>query len=162
MRVVVMGVIGSGKTALGRTLAETLDWPFLDADDYHSEQARAQMASGVPMTDDDRRPWLLTLRRLLAERPQVVLACSALRRRYRDILRLPGTRFVYLEVPESLVRGRLEARTGHFVGADLLPSQLAALEPPMASETDVLTLHVAPEDTPAELRDRALALLGLP
>lgn len=157
-----MGVIGSGKTALGQALAGALDWPFLDADDYHSEQARAQMASGTPMTDDDRRPWLLALRRALGERGQVVLACSALKRRYRDVLRLPGTRFLYLEVPPGLVYERLEARDGHFAGPALLPSQFEALEPPMPSETDVLTLHVAPEDTPDDLRDRALALLDLP
>lgn len=162
MRVVVMGVIGSGKTALGRTLAQTLDWPFLDADDYHSEQARAQMASGTPMSDDDRRPWLLALRRTLGEHGQVVLACSALKRRYRDILRLPGTRFLYLDVSPELVYARLQARAGHFAGPELLPSQFEALEPPMPSETDVLTLRVAPEDTPEDLRDRALALLGLP
>ncbi|MVN87444.1 AAA family ATPase [Deinococcus sp. HMF7620] len=161
MRVVVMGVIGSGKTELGRTLAAQLHWPFLDADDYHSAQARAQMATGTPMSDDDRRPWLLALRRALGERPEVILACSALKRRYRDILRLPGTRFVYLDVPAALVRERLNHRPDHFAGPSLLPSQLEALETPDPSELDVLTLHVSLQDSPSDLATRVMTAFNL-
>ncbi|EYB67982.1 thermoresistant glucokinase family carbohydrate kinase [Deinococcus phoenicis] len=160
MRLVMMGVTGSGKTVLGQALARRLGSPFLDADDVHTPQARAQMAAGVGLTDADRAPWLARLRGELLARPDVVLACSALRRAYRDALRVGGVRFLFLNVPEDVLRARLAARSGHYAGAALLPSQFATLEPPGPDEADVLTLDVTAADTPADLARRALAALG--
>lgn len=161
MKLVVMGVAGSGKTALGHELSARLDCPFLDADDFHTPEARARMAAGEGLTDDDRAPWLLRLRSELEARPRVVLACSALRRSYREALRLPGVRFVFLDVPEVLLRARLEERTGHYAGLSLLPSQLAALEAPGPDEGDVLVLEVTAESSPVGLADRVLEHLEL-
>ncbi|WP_235910468.1 gluconokinase [Deinococcus kurensis] len=159
LRVVVMGVSGSGKTTLGRSLGAALHAPFLDGDDYHTPEARERMHAGYGLTDADRAPWLARLRAELDAQGRVVLACSALKRTYRDALRAPGTRFLYLEVPESLLAARLRQRRGHYAGADLLPSQLATLEAPQPGEPDVLTLPVTPATTPADLLARALTAL---
>jgi len=161
MRLVVMGVAGSGKTALGDELSARLDWPFLDADDFHTPQARARMAAGEGLTDAERAPWLARLRSELEARPRVVLACSALRRAYREALRGEGVRFVFLDVPEVLLRARLEERTGHYAGLSLLPSQLAALEAPEPDEGDVLVLEVTPDTLPGSLAHRVLESLEL-
>lgn len=159
-RVVVMGVAGSGKSVVGRELAAQGGWPFLDGDDFHSPQARQKMARGKGLTDAERLPWLALLRWELEARADVVLACSALRRGYRDTLRVGQVAFVFLNVPGALLRERLAARSGHYAGPELLPSQLAALEAPGADEPDVLTLDVTAADTPAALARRALAALG--
>lgn len=158
-RVIVMGVSGSGKTTLGRALGAALHAPFLDGDDYHTPQARARMHTGHPLTDADRAPWLARLRAELDAHDRVILACSALKRRYRDTLRAPGTRFLHLDVPGDLLRERLAHRSGHYAGPDLLPSQLAALQPPQPDENDILTLHVTPATTQADLLTQALAEL---
>jgi carbohydrate kinase (thermoresistant glucokinase family) len=131
-RVVLMGVTGSGKTTVGRALARRLGAPFLDADDLHSADAKAAMHAGRPLDDAERAPWLVRLRdalRNLGDGP-VVLACSALKRSYRDALRdgVPALTFVELDVDPATLEHRLEERTGHFAGPDLLPSQLATLE----------------------------------
>ena len=131
-RIVLMGVAGSGKTTIGEALAHRLGVPFLDADDLHSPEAIAEMHAGRPLDDAERAPWLRRVRdalRDLGDGP-VVLACSALKRSYRDVLRdgVPGLTFVDLDVDAATLEHRLEARTGHFAGADLLPSQLATLE----------------------------------
>lgn len=160
MRLVVMGAAGSGKTTVGRELSARTGWPFLDGDDFHTPEARRRMARGEALTDADRWPWLERLRAELGTRPAAVLACSALRRVYRDRLRGPGVRFLFLRVPELLLRERLAARTGHYAGPDLLPSQLATLEPPGRDEPDVLTLSVTAADTPTALAARALTALG--
>ena len=131
-----MGVAGSGKTTVGRALAARLGWAFEDADDYHDPSALATMARGVGLTDADRAPWLARLAALVRQRadegPPTVLACSALRSRYRAVLQ--GDRaevsFVWLDVPPAVLAQRLADRQGHVAGPDLLPSQLAAFEPP--------------------------------
>lgn len=158
-RVIVMGVSGSGKSTLGRALGAALHAPFLDGDDYHTPQARARMHAGHGLTDADRAPWLARLRAELDGQGRVVLACSALKRTYRDALRAPGTRFLYLDVPEPLLATRLRQRPGHYAGADLLPSQLATLEAPQGGEHDVLTLPVTASTTPAGLLAQALTAL---
>ena len=146
MIVVVMGVSGSGKTTVGRALADALGWEFFDADDYHSAANVAKMRSGTPLTDADRAPWLQTLHdllgRLLAERRSAVLAASALRAAYRDVIAggRAGIEFVHLTGSPELLRSRLAHRTGHFAKADLLDSQLATLETP----ADAFTVDVAP------------------
>lgn len=135
---VVMGAAGSGKSTVGAALAERLGCRFVDADDHHDRQSIEKMRAHLPLTDEDRRPWLLRLRALLAAEPAppLVLACSALRRSYRELLGIDGrrVRLVYLKVPASVLRDRLEQRRGHFAGPALLRSQLDTLEEPSADE----------------------------
>lgn len=132
--IVIMGVSGSGKTTLGRALAETRGGQFLDADDFHSAINIEKMRRGEALTDDDREPWLQTLRALLHSGPRgIVLACSALRERYRTILGIDGerVRLVYLMAKREELQLRLASRQGHFAGPDLLDSQLSTLEEPL-------------------------------
>jgi gluconokinase len=136
-RVVVMGVSGSGKTTVGKRLAEALAGEFLDGDDLHSDAARGKMHSGLPLTDEDRQPWLdrigAALASALRARRTTVVACSALKRAYRDRLRAatgPSLKFVYLAAePEAMLK-RVGGRANHFMPASLVTSQFAALEPP--------------------------------
>lgn len=159
-RLVVMGVAGSGKTTLGRALAAHLGWAFLDADDCHDAAALAQMARGEGLSEAQRLPWLGRLRAALDAQEAAVLACSALTRAARDQLRGAGVRFLYLLAPPELLRARLSTRQGHPVGPGLLPSQFRTLEVPAPDEADVLTLRVAPGDSPADLLKRAVELLS--
>ena len=158
---VVIGVAGSGKTTVGRALAERLGWAFEDADDYHSAAALATMARGTGLTDADRAPWLARLAALVRQRadegPPTVLACSALKARYRETLRAgrADVQFVWLDVPRAVLAQRLADRQGHVAGPDLLPSQLAAFEPPR----DALRLD---GDLPVEeIVDQASRQVGL-
>lgn len=134
-RVVLIGVAGSGKTAVGRALAAALQVPFVDADDFHPPANRARMAAGLPLDDTMRAPWLAAVHTHLAGAVAAgqgfVLACSALRQRYRDTLAagLPPLRWVHLAVDQATLAARLAAREHHFFPAALLPSQLAAFEP---------------------------------
>jgi len=131
--IVVMGVSGCGKTTMGALLAQHLGGTFLDADDLHSEEARRKMAGGTPLTDEDRAPWLDRVGRRMAElsasgaRP--VVACSALRRRYRDQLRARAGEvfFLHLDGEDAVLDERLRGRS-HFMPASLLQSQRATLE----------------------------------
>ena len=132
---VVMGVSGCGKSEVGRRLAAALGVPFLEGDAYHPAANVAKMAAGIPLTDTDRAGWLRTLRDEIAAAHArgegLVLACSALKRRYRDVLREadPGLHFAHLDGARSLIAQRMLARTAHFMPASLLDSQLADLEP---------------------------------
>lgn len=145
MVIVIMGVTGSGKTTVGERLARDLGWEFLDADDFHPAANKAKMHAGIPLTDEDRWPWLSALHdalaRALAEGRGAVLACSALRSSYRDVLsdRLEGVRFVLLEGDRALLQARLGNRPGHFMNPALLDSQIATLERP----ADALTVNIA-------------------
>jgi gluconokinase len=140
MVIVLMGVAGSGKTTVGRALAGRLGCPFYDGDDFHPPQNVAKMAAGEPLSDEERRPWLARLRAIIDDHlgrgDTAVVACSALRESYRAQLGLgrPGLYFVYLKGEPALIRRRLEGRPDHFMRADMLPSQFAALEPPGAGE----------------------------
>ncbi len=130
--VAVMGVSGSGKTTVGLVLAHQLGVPFADADDFHSAQAKAKMAAGHPLTDDDRAPWLQRLADWLAgEEEGCVLACSALKHRYRDVLRSKSPRlcFLHLVGEPAVVVERVGHRSGHYMPASLVDSQYADLEP---------------------------------
>jgi gluconokinase len=136
MIIILMGVSGCGKTAIGRLLADRLGWRFVDGDDYHPAANRAKISQGIPLTDEDRKVWLSALTGLIQgflDRGQpVVLACSALKQRYRDQLNIDPDRidFVYLRGSKNLIQRRLRRRTGHFMKADLLASQFAILEEP--------------------------------
>jgi carbohydrate kinase (thermoresistant glucokinase family) len=144
--VVVMGVSGTGKSTVGRCLADALGATFLEGDAHHPPQNRGKMAAGEPLSDADRQPWLDALADLLARAEATgtptVLSCSALRRSYRDVLRAavrPGTMFfVHLHGASELLRARLTARRGHFMPASLLQSQLATLEPLHPDEPGVV------------------------
>ena len=136
MIVVLMGVEGTGKTTLGRLLAAELGWTFVEGDDFHPPANVDKMRRGEPLTDTDREPWLRALRArihelLAAERPAVV-ACSALKQRYRAVLASgrPEVMFVHLTAPPTVIRDRLRQRAGHFMPPGLLASQLATLEEP--------------------------------
>jgi len=148
----LMGVSGSGKTAIGRRLAGRLAVPFLDADDLHSPGNLQKMRAGTPLTDADRGPWLQAvaaeLVRATTETGGIVVACSALKRAYRDRLRAatPSLRVVHLTAATDVIRRRLEARTGHFMPAALLDSQLATLEPPGADERPIVVEVSRPVD----------------
>lgn len=135
--VVVMGVSGTGKSTIGRALAETLDAPFVEGDDLHPPANRQKMAAGIPLTDDDRGPWLDAVAAEL-DRP-VVVACSALKRRYRDRLRAaaPDLVLVFLHGEATLLAARMEGREGHFMPASLLRSQLDTLEEPAPDEEPI-------------------------
>lgn len=139
MVVIVLGAAGSGKTTIGRALADRYGWRFVDADDHHAPAAIEKMRAGVALTDADRAPWLASLHAIAAaaadRRDHLVIACSALKQRYRDVLRgtLRNVRFVYLKVDEATLARRLAERSGHFAGPSLLASQLANLEEPADS-----------------------------
>ena len=158
MIVILMGVTGTGKTTVGRVLAGKLGWPFHDADDDHPASNVAKMHAGVPLTDDDRRPWLDALsRRIDATRARgesLVLACSALKHAYQHVLAhdFSDVKFVELTAPPDVLRSRLAARKGHFMNPTLLDSQIRTLEPPEgAIEVDV---RPAPDAVADEIRRR--------
>ena len=135
MIVALMGVCGSGKTTVGRALAAALRWPFHDADDFHPPENVAKMASGVPLDDTDRVPWLAKIADTLAQGEargeHAVLACSALKRAYRDRIAMAGdVRFVYLKGDLPTIAARLATRKHEYMPASLLASQFAALEEP--------------------------------
>ncbi len=144
----VMGVSAAGKSTVGTALALTLGVPFVDADDLHSDANRAKMAAGIPLTDDDRWPWLDAVgARLRDERDSgLVVACSALRRAYRDRIReaAPGVVFVHLTGTPELLAARAGARTDHFMPPALLESQLATLEPLEDDEAGLVADVAAP------------------
>lgn len=148
-RVVVMGVSGCGKTTVGRALAAAAGWRYVEGDELHPPENVALMAAGTPLTDADRQGWLEKIAALLGEAAAcdegLVVTCSALKRRYRDLLRgpAPGLRFVFLHGPQSLLAERMAARQGHYMPASLLQSQLATLEPPAPDEA-ALGLPIGP------------------
>jgi gluconokinase len=157
MIVIVMGVVGAGKTTVGRLLAEQLAWKFVDADDFHPPANVEKIRQGISLTDHDRQPWLESLHAAIAhwiaEGSNVVLACSALKRSYRRKLEVgPEVRFVYLKGRVELIAGRLSSRQGHFAGERILASQFADLEEPELA----LTVNIAetPQKMVAEIRER--------
>mgnify|MGYP001064635639 FL=1 len=159
--IVVMGVAGAGKTTVGELLAEDLGWSFYDGDDYHPRANVEKMSRGISLNDEDRALWLDRLRSLIDELLAVgergVVACSALKRAYRQRLGRdrPRVRFVYLQGSEPLIRDRLEQREGHFMEEDLLADQLETLEKP----ADMLTIRI--DQGPGEIVREIKAGLGL-
>lgn len=135
MIIILMGVTGSGKTTIGLKLAESLGWKYFDADDFHSPANVAKMKSGVPLNDDDRKPWLESLQRLvqgnLTNEQSAVLACSALKQSYREILLIDErVKLVHLKGDFDLIKARLTARSNHYMNPALLESQFQTLEEP--------------------------------
>jgi gluconokinase len=135
MIVMLMGVTGCGKTTVGRALAQSLGWAFYDADDFHPPSNVAKMAAGIPLTDDDRWPWLDRiadlLRHVQGRGDHAVLACSALKQSYRDrIARAGDVHVVYLKGDLATIEARLATRRHRYMPASLLPSQFATLEEP--------------------------------
>jgi gluconokinase len=175
--IVVAGVSGSGKSTVGALVAERLGLRFVDADDLHPDANVAKMVAGIPLTDDDRWPWLRAVGAELAaaaaasaanpsaENPSaakqggLVVACSALRRAYRDAIRseAPDTVFALLDGPPELLADRVAARRDHFMPSSLLASQLALLEP---LDSDERGLTVAIDAQPAALAERIAVDVG--
>ena len=154
-----MGPSGAGKTTVGHALAVALGWAFVEADELHSTENVEKMRRGEGLTDADRAPWLESIRRVvaqaIAQRTPTVIACSALKQSYRDIIRdgFAGVHFVYLQADAALLRERLARRTGHFAGPALIASQLATLEEPGDDALTVDASHT-PEEIVTEIRRR--------
>jgi gluconokinase len=161
--IIIFGVSGSGKTTIGKLLAQELRWQFIEADDFHPASNIQKMRSGRPLIDEDRWPWLDCLRKqieqLLAAGESAVLACSALKRAYRDRLRVSEEiKFVFLRGDYAVVEKQLRSRRRHFMNPDLLQSQFDDLEEPQADEQ---ALTVALERTPEEIVEEIEAKLHL-
>ena len=162
MILIVMGVSGSGKTTLAQALVRLTGWQFAEGDDYHSEANRQKMHSGIPLTDEDRAPWLATLHALILQWRQRaehgILTCSALKQAYRETLTtdLPAEvyRFVLTEAPKAVIAQRMHARQ-HFMPAELLDSQIATLELPADA------LHVSALDPPEVAARKVLDALEI-
>jgi gluconokinase len=151
MILIAMGVSGAGKTRIGELLAERLKCSFTDGDAFHSEANKEKMHKGIPLTDDDRWPWLRTIRAAIEEKQRAnetaVFTCSSLKRSYRDVLR-NGDRdvcFVYLKGSREVLQERLQTRTGHFFDPSLLQSQLDTLEEPGDDEAITVSIELTPE-----------------
>ena len=160
--IIVMGVSGSGKSTVAKKLADALNAMFIDGDDLHPRANVEKMAAGLPLTDDDRAPWLQKIAQTAAEyehqQLSVVIVCSALKRAYRDIIRQAIERgiFLFLDGDKALLTQRMQRREGHFMKVDMLDSQLATLERPQKDEVDVIAVSVTmtPEDIVSETINR--------
>lgn len=156
MVVILIGVSGSGKTTVGQEVARSLGWSFVDADEFHSEANKTKLKSGEPLRDEDRWPWLRELRTLISQkiaaRGNLILACSALKGRYREILRVrPEVEFVYLKGSYELISTRLNRRRDHFMNPILLRSQFADLEEPASAEALTVPVDAGPGEVAAEI-----------
>jgi gluconokinase len=153
---VIMGVVGSGKTTVGTLLAQKLGWQFADADDFHPKGNIRKISQGIPLTDADRAPWLAAMRGAIEQwhkkRQSVVLACSALKHSYREELRAGDVHFVYLKGDAQLIGRRLHTRHGHFATDSILESQFADLEEPR--DALAVTIAQTPEAIATEIIDK--------
>jgi gluconokinase len=164
MIAIVFGVAGAGKTTIGKLLAQELGWRFHEADDFHSQANIDKLRRGIPLTDEDRWPWLENLRQLIRRSLEAgenaVLACSALKRAYRERLRVSDeVKFVFLQGDYALIEKQLRQRRGHFMNLELLRSQFADLEEPKSDE-DVVTIELG--RTPEEIVEEIKTKLHLP
>lgn len=162
--VIAMGVSGSGKTTVAKGIAQQMGWEYAEGDDFHPEENVKKMASGHPLTDEDRWPWLKAIAAWIDERERArtsaVITCSALRRVYRDLLRegRPSVRFCHLAPDPDVIAERLAQRIGHYMPASLLPSQLATLEPLEDDEPGVV---ITKTESPERVVTDALCALEL-
>ncbi|ATM76416.1 TPA: gluconokinase [Serratia fonticola] len=146
--IILMGVSGSGKSTIGAAVAREIKAKFIDGDDLHPRANIQKMASGQPLNDEDRAPWLQRLNdaaySLNHKNESGIIVCSALKRRYRDLLRKDNDNmvFIYLKGSFEVILGRLQARSGHFMPTELLKSQFEALEEPGADEKDVICVDI--------------------
>ncbi|OAQ41592.1 hypothetical protein A5893_00295 [Pedobacter psychrophilus] len=145
---IVCGVAGSGKTSIGKILAEKLGIDFIEGDEFHSQANINKMQNGIALNDADRLPWLNILKRKISdkinEQQGFIISCSALKASYRDILRTAGeVRFLFLKADENEIAGRLKNRDGHFMPSSLLHSQIEALEIPLTKEKDILIIDAS-------------------
>ena len=163
MILIAMGVSGAGKSLIGEMLAERLSCSYTDGDAFHSAANKEKMHHGIPLTDEDRWPWLRTIRAAIEEKQRAgetaVFTCSSLKRSYRDVLRGTDTdvRFVYLKGLFEVLQERLKSRTGHFFDPSLLKSQLDTLEEPGPDEA----IEVSIELTPEQIVDQVMLKIGL-
>ncbi|ALV57582.1 TPA: gluconokinase [Burkholderia cenocepacia] len=163
MILIAMGVSGAGKSLIGEMLAERLSCSYTDGDAFHSAANKEKMHHGIPLTDEDRWPWLRTIRAAIEEKQHAgetaVFTCSSLKRSYRDVLRGTDTdvRFVYLKGSFEVLQERLKSRTGHFFDPSLLKSQLDTLEEPGPDEA----IEVSIELTPEQIVDQVMLKIGL-
>lgn len=159
---VVMGVSGSGKSTVAALLARRLGWDLQEGDELHPQANVEKMSAGIPLTDDDRWPWLRLVAEWIdahrAEGAHGVITCSALKRAYRDLLARPDVEFVHLTVDPDVIAGRMEHRSGHFMPTSLLDSQLATLEPLQPDERGIV---VSAAESPEAEVDSIIARLGL-
>ncbi len=162
LAIVVMGVTGSGKSTIGALLADKLNWKFFDADDFHPPENKEKLTAGKPLTDEDRKPWLSNLGDLIASsidaNINIILACSALKHSYRKLYLRPreNVLFLHLKGSQELIAARLQARKGHFMNPDLLPSQFSTLEEPR----DAATIDIS--ETPEQICERICRWLNQP
>ena len=157
MVLLLMGVAGSGKTLIGSTLAEALNWHFADADEFHPPANIQKMSQGMPLTDADREPWLRAMREAIdgwiKSGQSAVLACSALKQRYRDRLAAgPEVKIVYLKGDPDLIYGRVSQRQGHYMKAQMLDSQFADLEEP--ADAIIIDVSHSPDQIVSEIQRR--------
>jgi gluconokinase len=166
MILVLMGVTGSGKTTIGKLLAAETGWRFADADDFHSEANKAKMHAGIPLTDEDRQPWLVTLHQLLLGWYEAgisgILGCSALKRSYREELspQIPSVniRFILLDASRPVLEERLKGRRNHYMNPALLQSQLDTLE--VTPDITRVCAEGPPEKIVQEILDELLTVEG--
>jgi gluconokinase len=143
LRVVIMGVSGCGKTSVGEALASALGIPFRDGDDLHPPANVEKMRAGIPLTDQDRWPWLDRVAGVLATEAPVIIGCSALKRIYRDRIRAGAggvVSFVHLSGSKEVILARMAVRKGHFMPVSLLDSQFATLEAPGPDEAVTVSI----------------------
>ena len=161
MVIILMGVAGSGKSSVGEVLARRLGWPFRDADDFHSARNREKMRCGIPLDDNDRRPWLEAIRESIVQSlsagENAIYACSALKQAYRQLLASDAeeVKFIYLKGPPGLISERLANRQGHFFNPVLLRTQFDDLEEPHGMLEADISLP------PEAIADSIIATLGL-
>ncbi len=158
--IVIMGVAGAGKTTIGELLAARLGWTYHDADAFHPPANVVKMRNGMPLTDEDRAPWLARLNELAKSASgagqSIIIGCSALKARYREQLAadIDAMRFVFLKGSQDLIAQRLAARRGHFMPPGLLDSQFAALEEP----ADAIVVSI--DRTPAAIVEEIVGAMG--